>query len=48
MKNTVRMKTARIAHARRRKRSEAQLKKVMGEVRTKLSAGDIEGALAFF
>jgi hypothetical protein len=31
-----------------KKEVEAQLKKVWGEVRTKLAAGDIEGALAFF
>ena len=31
-----------------KKEVEGQLKKVWGEVRTKLTAGDIEGALAFF
>ena len=31
-----------------KKEVEAQLKKVWGEVRTKLTTGDIEGALVFF
>jgi hypothetical protein len=31
-----------------KKEVEGQLKRVWGEVRTKLTAGDIEGALAFF